>query len=200
MSSFGTTAQAEYAGKLAKKAGFGTLEEAAASITGRPLVSFQVTPFTKDQASKVITALEARTGATKQDSKPSRSDSASESTDTKPRSKFLTARHLRLIATHQEVAPEQLDDDAAWVLSRLARLSAIEAFVRRGQPDQPLAVNEGAPIRVEQLVKYFGSEESAADAFAVSVKTLKDWGQHLPAAHSFRAEVLTNGYVQAPRN
>lgn len=210
MSNFGTTAQLEYATKLAVRAGFKTLEAATEQFSGRPTVLFNVTPYTKDQASKVITFLEGKlnipakpakpTGKPDGDASAEPAASASAPADVaKPRSKYLTALHLRLIATHQEVPPAELDDDARWVLARLHRLDAIEAMVRRGQPDQRLAVNGNDQIKVAHLIEYFRSEEMTADAFGVSIQTLRAWGQYLPSAHSFKAEVLTNGYVQAPR-
>lgn len=209
MSNFGTTAQLEYATKLAVRAGFKSLEAATEQFSGRPTVLFNVTPYTKDQASKVITFLEGKlnipakapkaSGKPEGDAPADASAGAAAAEAAKPRAKFLTARHLRLIATHQESPPAELDEDARWVLARLHRLDAIEAMVRRGQPDQRLAVNGNDQIKVAHLIEYFRSEEMTADAFGVSIQTLRAWGQYLPSAHSFKAEVLTNGYVQAPR-
>lgn len=206
MSNFGTTPQCEYATKLATKAGFATLEAAAEASTGRPTLNFAVTPFTNKEASRVISFLEQRLNITK-GSKASTPDSAPSangthapaSDDGKPKAKFLTAKHLRLIATRQQHVPHDLDDEARWVLTRLQRLDAIEAFVSRGLPDQRRAINGNDPIQVAQVVEYFGGDQVAADAFDVSLQTLRAWGAHLPPVHAFKAEVLTNGYVQAPR-
>lgn len=211
-SNFGTTAQEEYAKKLATKAGFVSLEAACEAHSGRPSVILSVTPYTKDQATAVITWLEKKTGVPARATKPSSADGGTNGHTNghangqgnedagKPRSRFLTARHLRLIATHQEAAPPELDEDARWVLARLHRLDAIEAFVRRGSSDQRLAVNGNDPIKVAQLVEYFGTEEAVADAFAVSLQTVRAWGPVLPPVHGFRAEVLTNGFVHVPRS
>lgn len=209
MSNFGTTPQFEHATKLASRAGYKSLEEAAEAQTGRPTVNFTVTPFTKTQASELISFLERKLNLPprppKTGDKPVRGNGAAGTAngaqeDGKSKARFLTARHLRKIATHQEAAPADLDDDAKWVLARLHRLDAIEAFVRRGQPDQRLAVNGNEQIKVAHLVEYFTTEESVADAFQVSLQTLRAWGEFLPPTHAFKAEVLTNGYVQVPRH
>ena len=206
MSSIGNPAQEEYARSLAGRAGFKTLEEAAEKYTGRPTVRFDVTPFTRQQASAVITELEKKLGivrAPKVDAAAVAAAALGTASpavvvEDRPKARYLTARHLRRIATHQEAPPAELDEDAKWVLAALARLSTIEYWVGRS-PVFPVGVNAAGPIRTEHLIEFYGTAASASAAFGVSEKTFDGWGELVPEKHTCRAEVLTRGYVVAQK-
>ena len=198
MSSFGNPKQEEYAKDLAKRLNFASLEDAVAHLTGRPQVRFDVTPFTKHQASDVITKMEAKLGI----QRPAKTEGAAPAqngAEDSPKKRFLTARHLRRIATHQEQPPEDLDDDARWVLGCLAKLQSIEYFVGRSSPAMPIGINGNGPIETAHLVQYFGGQAAAAAVFGVSEKTFEGWGELVPATHVWRAEVATGGYVVVPK-
>lgn len=108
----------------------------------------------------------------------------------------LTATELRLIASGLLAPPEVLDEDAAWILHRLAKLAGVEQAL-----DQPVrwpGANQGGPITAAHLVAYFGSPDAAAHAFKVTAPTLRNWEAAIPAARIFEAAWLTRGYVQPP--
>lgn len=204
MSNFGNPRQEEYARDLSKRAGFASLEAAISHYTGRPTVLLDVTPFDRPEASRIITQLEAKLGIArsgKSGSNEQRQGGATpEANPDRPAAgRYLTARQLRRIATHQEAAPADLDDDARWLLGCLARLQSIEYMVGRGTPNLPIGVNGTSPIGTAHLIQFFGSASAAAAAFGVSEKTFAGWGELVPATHVWRAEVATSGYVIVPK-
>lgn len=201
MSSFGNENQQAYATDLARRLGFPSLEDALAKMSGRPAFRLDVTPVPRQEASNYISKMEAELNIAPRPrkSQPASSIESDPKAD-KARPRFLTARHLRLIATHKEQPPAELDDDARWVLAALARLQSMEFIFSRGNLTMSLAVNGDGPIRVSQVVQFFGSDATAAAAFGVSEKTLTGWGDLVPHAHQWRAEVLTQGYVMVPRD
>lgn len=199
MNHFGNARQEEYARDLSKRAGFPSLEDAISHFTGRPTVILEVTPFDRAEASKIITSLESKLGIVRPQRTSDPNPSAEAKSDPPAKSRFLTPRQLRRIATHQDPVPEDLDDDARWVLSCLARLGSIEYMVGRGTPSIPIAVNGNAPIGTAHLIQFFGSPAAAAAAFGVSEKTFAGWGELVPTAHVWRAEVATSGYVTVPK-
>lgn len=202
MNHFGNARQEEYARDLSKRAGFPSLEGAISHFTGRPTVILEVTPFDRAEASKIISILESKLGIVRTQRTPDTTPSTDRKegkADRPAQTRFLTPRQLRRIATHQDPVPEDLDEDARWVLSCLARLNSIEYMVGRGAPSLPIAVNGNAPIGTAHLIQFFGSAASAAAAFGVSEKTFAGWGELVPAAHVWRAEVATSGYVTVPK-
>lgn len=198
MSSFGNTNQEEYGRDLAKRLGHASLEDAIAKITGRPVVRLDVTPFNKHQASDIITKMEGALGI-QRPPRPAPSTPDAPANEEASRRRFLTARHLRRIATHQEQPPADLDEDARWVLAALARLQSIEYLIGRSPPTMPIGVNGDNPIETAHLVQYFGSVAAAAAIFGVSEKTFDGWGELVPATHVWRAEIVTGGYVVVPK-
>lgn len=202
MSSFGTDRQETHARSLAKRAGFEDLEAAISHFTGQPVVRLDVTPFNSQRASEIITHLERKLGLAPRPApaaKPQNGSSEpSSSAPDRPRSKFLTARQLRRIATRQDPPPADLDDDARWVLNALNRLAKFE-HAARGTSTMPTAVNGADPIRTSHMVAFFGTEANAADAFGVTLATFRKWGDFIPQDRQDWAQEVTAGYVMKPR-
>lgn len=200
MSTFGTPNQERYASNLIERSSqIGSLEELARQALGDG-VEFEgdrLKPLTSKQASEAITWLEDLLQIKR--SPKTKSPQDTDSTPVTTVGRILTARHIRRIAKHEESLPEDADEDARWVLIQLQRLEAIEFLVSGAQTDQPLGVNGSERIKTELLIKYFGSYEVAAEAFGVSLGTIKSWGLYIPPQQEFRAEVVTNGYVRATR-
>jgi hypothetical protein len=175
--------------KLIVKAGFGSWQDAWAGA----LPDYPAPAADPDmpQASMLISALEAKV-------KPPAGDASAAA----PRSgaRYLTARHLRQIDTGTAEPPAELDDDARWVLSRLARWRAVESIAdsRSAHAPAPAAVNGEQPIQMDQLLAYFKSWDALAEAFGVSVPTAKAWGTYLPVPRGFEAEIKTRGHVRVP--
>lgn len=110
----------------------------------------------------------------------------------------LNATELRLISRGEMPERSSMTDDENWILYRLAKLTDLEQAI--GEPVAWLGANQGAPIRLEHLVEYFGSIEAVATAFKVSVGTVRNgWGGVLPANRVHEAAWLTRGYVTPPR-
>lgn len=186
----GTEAQHDYIAKLAKTAGYASIHEACAAVLGVDVASIGDKALTSGEAHRVIEALKQP-----RDDKPVAASDA----DTAKR-RFLTARHLRLITTGEMAAPATLDDDAKWVLDRLARDRRVaKAF---GDTDTcrttTAGVNGSGPILLEHLLGYFKTWDALAEAFGVTVPSAKAWGTQLPASRIYEAEVKTNGYVRVP--
>lgn len=196
MSTFGNENQHSYATGLAKRMGYSSLEDALVKLSGRPDFRLDETPVSKLDASNYISKMEAELNIPP---RPRKQEDETLRTDAKRLPKFLTARHLRLIATHKEAPPAEMDEDARWVLGALARLHSLEYVLSRGNLTMPLAVNGSGPILVSQVTEFFGSDAATASAFGVSEKTIDGWGDQVPPAHQWRAEVLTQGYVMVPR-
>lgn len=114
------------------------------------------------------------------------------------RSSMITPEALRKISNNELPAPANLSEDASWILYRLAKLADIEQTL--GDPVRWPGVNQGGPITVQSLVDHFGNHEAVALAFKVSIGTVKSgWGAYLPQNRGSDAELLTRGYVKAPR-
>ncbi len=171
----GTAAQAAFIEQLAGALGFA---DVAAALTSLGMAA----PLTVKEASQAIDRLKAKLPAQEEHG----------------RRKFLTARHLLLIDRGEMSAPDDLDTDAATVLQRLAKLREVERVLQ--MPAQWGGANRGGPILVEHLVQHFGSLESVAAAFGVSLSTVKGWGAVLPEQKSYEAEVKTRGWVCAARS
>lgn len=184
LAGLGTTGQANYIHVLAKQLGYTSPAEAARDVGG-------VLPLTAQSASKVIEALKLKVAARGDGS--ARSGKEGEA----PRRRYLTARNLLQIDAGSVTVPDDLDEDAAEVLQRLAKLREVERVI--GAPAQWGGVNAGGPILVEHLVRYFGSIEAVAVQFGVGADTVRNWGTNIPQARAFEAQVRTNGHVCAPR-
>lgn len=182
----GNPKQQAYAQALAREAGYSSLVDACADALGRDPDQLVKEPISVPDASRVIAHLQLKAEAAT--GKPS---------DARRQQGFLTARNLRRIATGEQRAPADLDEDAAWVLEWLGKSLAVAALFS----DEPTgkAVNADQPIAMEHLLAYFKSWDEIAKAFGVTVSTAKGWGLLLPAARAFEAEVRTRGYVRAPR-
>jgi len=181
----GNDKQHGYAARLAKQAGYASLSEACVKALERPADLLVADGISVAEASKVIARLQS-------------------DADARPRpfkATYLTPRQLRRIASGECAPPAELDEDATWILDRLAKAHAIaglfgaaDAIQRRQAP-----VNGDGPIEMQQLLTHYGSWDAIAEAFAVTVSTAKAWGAHLPAARAYEAEIKTDGYVRAPR-
>lgn len=107
----------------------------------------------------------------------------------------LTPALLRKIANGEQPAPVDLDQDASWILYRLAKLVDIEHAI--GDPVRWPGVNRGGSITVEHLIQYFGTIDAVASAFGVSIGTVKSgWSGVLPRNREFEAVAKTRGFVQ----
>lgn len=180
----GTQGQANYIQLLSKQLGFDSPADAV-KHAGCNL------PLTSQTASKVIESLKQKL-AERNDGKVRAPKDAEPA-----KRRYLTARNLLQIATGAAPMPEEIDEDAAEVLQRLAKLGEVERVL--GAPAQWAGVNAGGPIQVEQLVRYFGSIEAVALQFGVGADTVRGWGKNVPPARAFEAQVRTNGHVCAPR-
>lgn len=177
-----TPKQEQYLQRLVGDLGFDSVAAACRAIE-------LDNPTTLEQTSRVISLLEARLSKHKGDVPPAAPE---------PRkSRFLTARALRRIDAGETPAPETLDDDAAWVLQRLARVRQAEAIFQAVEPPLGRNINQNGPILIETLVAHFGSIEAVASAFEVSVPTAKAWGAELPSARRWEAQVKTGNQVCA---
>lgn len=186
-----TAAQLDYIDLLCRK--LGVTRDAAAQAAGVAL------PLAIDTASAVIGFLknELDVAETKAGKEPtSRRDKASPAGRREGQGDAkLSAKELRAIAGGKMPAPDALSEDENWVLFRLAKLTDLEHAI--GEPVRWPGVNGGGPIRVEQLVQYFGSIEAVATAFGVSVGTVRNgWSGVVPANRAHEAAWLTRGYVQ----
>lgn len=190
MSAFGNERQQSYANSLAKRMGYQDYVAAVAFLTNNQAAVVARTTYSTAQASDLISALENAVGV-------SRPDRTTGGDGNRPR--YLTARSLRRIACFQESMPSELDEDARWVLGSLAKLRSLENLVMRSKPATALAVNGHDPITTAHLVEFFGTRAEAAAAFGISEKTFDGWGALVPAAHVWRAEVMTGGYVVVPK-
>jgi len=203
LETFGNPKQQAYASDLAKRMGFATLEAALRVVSadiGYEMGSAQ--KISVRDASAFITAMEHRVPPRQPDKRAKDTPPGAAGTEKggQARPRYLTARQLRRIATYQDPVPSDLDEDAKWVLGALARLKSLEYLMSRGATYMPLAVNGNAPIPVASVVEFFGSPAATAAAFGVSEKTLAGWGELVPQAHQWRAEVMTQGYVVVPRD
>lgn len=180
-----TPKQEQYLQRLVADLGFDSVASACMAIELDP-------PGTLEQTSRVISVLEARLAHRKADT----GSTPPVSTDTR-KNRFLTARALRRIDSGEAPAPEPLDDDAAWVLQRLARLRKAEAIFQTTDSPAARNLNHNGPILIETLVAHFGSIEAVASAFEVSVPTAKAWGAELPSARRWEAQVKTGNKVCA---
>jgi hypothetical protein len=183
----GTESQHGFAESLAKKAGYASVVDACADALGRDPDELAKEPLSVADASRVIGHLKVKSEAP---------GVQAPATDAAKRSHYLTARHLRRIATGQQRAPDEIDEDAAWVLDLLGKGLAVRALFTDEHVGR--AINGDQPIAMEHLLAYFKTWDSLAEAFRVTVPTAKAWGTHLPAGRAFEAEVRTKGYVRAP--
>lgn len=181
---FGTQGQANYIQLLSKQLGYDNPADAVKHAGGN-------LPLTSLTASKVIEFLKQKI--------PDRNDGSSRaSKDAGPaKRRYLTARNLLQIDAGTAPMPDEIGEDAAEVLQRLAKLREVERVI--GAPAQWAGVNAGGPIQVEQLVSFFGSIEAVALQFGVGADTVRGWGKNVPPARAFEAQVRTNGHVCAPR-
>lgn len=183
----GTESQHSFAERLARKAGYESLIDACADALGRDPDELTKEPLPVADASRVIAHLQVKT---------SDCGTAPSASEAPKRSLFLTARHLRRIATGQQRVPDQIDEDAAWVLDLLGKGLAIRALFTDEVTGK--GINGDQPIAMEHLLTFFKTWDAVADAFRVTVPTAKAWGTHLPASRAYEAEVRTKGYVRAP--
>ena len=191
--SYGTDAQGKYLLDLASRLGYPDVAHALADMTQFGAAK----SLTNSEASDAITQLKACLPA--DEATPTGSPAAALGA---ARPRFLTARHLRQINEGKRPAPADLDEDASWVLDRLQRLVQISQLA--GSPTQQtqahgVGVNEGRPIEMADLLRYYKTWDALAEAFKVAVTTAKAWGTLLPPGRAFEAEVRTGGFVRAPR-
>lgn len=220
----GTDNQTHYAGKLLKGSAYLTLLDAAADLLDRDPDDLLAKHPSVEEATRVISALEKQQpGLEKEGAVPApdrapettlrtnqgSAPPASQESDTSARSsrppatfprgalpRFLTARHLRQIATGQRALPESLDDDAAWVLERLGKALQVEAIY---VPPQAPPINGNEPLTIEHLKAVFGDVEAIASTLGVSLPTVKAWGGLLPEHYSWKVEGLSKGRLRVPR-
>lgn len=183
----GNPKQQAYAQRLAREAGYDTLVDACADALGIDPDQVIKQPVSVADASRVIAHLQVKA----ESATPPTKDPA------RRRQAFLTPRSLRRIATGQQRAPADIDEDAAWVLEWLGKALAVSSLFS----DEPTtkAINGDQPIAMEHLLAFYKSWDDLAKAFSVTVSTAKGWGVLLPASRAFEAEVRTRGYVRAPR-
>ena len=120
--------------------------------------------------------------------------------------RYTTAKQLHDYATGAVPAPGELDRYATWVLRRLATLDAVLAAIPQEaligptstSPGQRRNVNVGGPIMMTHLLLYYSTWDRLAEAMGVTVSTAKSWGDRLPEARVFEAEVKTAGFVRVP--
>lgn len=179
----GNEKQHGYASRLARDAGYDSLEAACSEMLGVSEETLLTDGVDVTGASRVISGLQQQLGI-ERDEKPS-----------KPKTRHLDARAMRWIAEGKTSAPQNLSDDEEWVLDALGRYQAIATLFSH----EAQGVNGDGPITTEQLLRYFGNWEKLAEAFEVTVSTAKSWGTHLPPVRKYEAQILTGGYVKAPR-
>lgn len=216
----GTERQHDYAEKLVREGPYETVLDAAADILERDPDVLLATAPNAAEASRVLTVLEkvqpglekvgpatravstpppasSQDVSTGQDTvTPGRAEPARPSPTARNEPRFLTARHLRNIALGKRAPPSSLDEDAEWVLRHLKFSLAVEAMYVP-TPIEP--INGNAAITIDHLVSVFGSLEQIAEAFSVSLGTVKGWGTLLPQRYASTAEIQSGGRVRAPR-
>lgn len=173
---YGTAKQTKWITELATKLGYESVEAACKAY------GLQV-PSTVEEASAAISALQEHLPGAR----------PVETAEPK-RQRFLTALQLKRIDCGEIPLPDSLDEAAAWVLQRLAALRNVERALGGAAWK---GVNNGGPILTQQLIDFFGSIETTASAFEVSVQTVRSWGRELPAARRFEAQVKTGNHVCA---
>jgi hypothetical protein len=190
---WGTDSQHEYLQALTKKLGYADIAEAVRAHAEGMVIEPGSEP-TKQQASAAIAALKIAEGTLPPEGQAKKRAASGD----RSKSKFLTARVLRRIAQGEVAPPEELDDDARWVLERLELINRIQALSGNAPAGAETPRRPTGPIPMSVLVDYFKTWDALADAFGVTVPTAKAWGAHLPASKAHKAEVLTNGFVKAP--
>lgn len=177
----GNSKQHGYVHALAKRVSMPDLRQLCVQVLGAIPENGQLTV---SEASRVIDAVEAMTW---QKTKPGNS----------PRVRVMSAQLIRAIATGAEAKPADADPDSLWVLEMVERALLITQVVRN-EPGQGGCNNHG-PIRMSALIEHFGDIERLATAFGVTVSTVKSWGDTLPQAREYEAEVKTYRRFQATR-
>lgn len=206
---FGTHAQHEFATRLSKELKLGGLRETAARVLKTEFADDVALNLSTAQASQVITELTrlydekfpGRRIKARTDRKSGHDATSS------PKSNVQADAHQirEWVQGAVTVDRSALDADTLWVLERLARYEAVLQATRAPdilgprRKETTQAVNGTDPIQVAQLREFFGSEEEAAKAMGVTATTLKAWGIYVPPQRAWQAEVLTSGYVRAPR-
>lgn len=183
---FGNYKQHAFALRLSQQAGYASLLDACADALGLDPDAVLKERVSVPDASRVIAHLQVKMEA-----------AGTTTPNTARKASFLTARQLRRIATGQQRTPDQLDEDAAWVLDLLGKALAVGALYS----DEPIgkSVNGNDPIAMEHVLAFYKTWDELAKAFGVTVSTAKSWGRLLPASRAYEAEARTSGYVRAPR-
>lgn len=183
----GTPRQTAYLNRLLAGTGFETLVDLCAHHLKINPADLEATgSINAAQASKIIDALAPEAGRPKPAPAPASAGQGA-------------IANLRRLADPALELPTGLDSDARWIVSRLRKLAVIERLLSTDRRPSK-GINDGGPILVSQLISFFGSDDSVATAFGVSVQTVKAWGVHLPANRAYEAEVITDGFVVAPRS
>jgi hypothetical protein len=177
----GNSKQHGYVHALARRVSMPDLRQVCAQVLGAIPEDGQITV---PEASRVIAFLEAMPG---QEAKPGN----------RPQVRTLSAKLIRAITTGAEAKPADADPDSLWVLEMVERALLITQVVRN-EPGKGGCNNHG-PIRMSALIEHFGDIERLARAFGVTVSTVKSWGDTLPQAREYEAEVKTHRRFQATR-
>lgn len=210
---FGTEAQSKFAASLARELGLAGLRGAIADATGTAPPEGQPLNLSTTEASAVITVLkgkfEKKYPGRRLKSGKGRGSAQDAPTPVgeSPAAQVPGAQQIRRWAQGTESYVESsLDPDTRWVLDRLARYDAVLQATKAADvlksseaSSAVKGINDSDPILVEHLGSFFGSEEEAAKAMGVSVSTFRAWGTYVPPQRAWQAEVLTDGYVRAPR-
>ncbi|MBT9136918.1 MAG: hypothetical protein DDT34_02004 [Firmicutes bacterium] len=139
--------------------------------------------LSKGEASKIIGTIKLAIGGDK------RADGESPS-------RFPTPLAIRQLVESGGEIPKDYDEHARWVVTH-TRL-AVELKRLAGRRSRSEGVNRGGDIKISDLLKHFRTWDELAKAFDVTVPTAKAWGEILPAARAYEAEVKTDGFVTAP--
>lgn len=210
---FGTEAQSRFAADLARELGLAGLRAAIAEATGTAPPEGQPLNLSTTEASAVITVLKDRFEKKYPGRRLKGGKSRGSAQDAPPptveptAAQVSNAQQIRRWAQGTESYVESsLDPDTRWVLERLARYDAVLHATKVADVLKPSeagsmvkGINGSDPILVEHLGSFFGSEEEAAKAMGVSASTFRAWGTYVPPQRAWQAEVLTDGYVRAPR-
>lgn len=206
----GTERQTHYAQRLLRESPYLTLLDAAADLLDRNPDELMRTPPGVEDASRTIEALERMQPGLEKPGRAVEQARAAPGVDghaaggtaesvaggARRGPLYLTARHLRQIATGQRQAPAALDEDAAWVLERVSKALRVEALYAT---PATVPINGSEPITMDHVRAVFGEVSVIASMLGVSVPTVKAWGGVLPEVYGWKLEGLSEGRLRVPR-
>lgn len=181
----GTERQHRYLAVLARRCGYPSPLAVCAEVLGQSPEELLENPPDTTTARRVIEYLEKAGGFLKH----------GRSSEQHP-----TPGQLRQWAEAGEL-PSGLDEDSKVIVESLQQLSRIKGILSVGETQRvSKGVNGNSPIEVAHLLQFYGSWDTLADAFGITVATVKSWGRFVPENRVYEAEVRTNGYVRVPRD